>query len=210
MADTDKGAHGFFTEAPRSAQDNAWHLDPNCPALTEALVRSAALAPNATSLAAPSAGALALIFVELGRRSCLTCAYDALLDGLLAELAAPDDGSGGYHSIECIEWHTAGVECARCQTLTRYADQRGLLSATAADGHISLLRAGTLTPNPNYVLSHAMHLLLDGTTGRPDLPAISAPTWAVAAMLADNQSLLTALTAAVGLLTPPGPRHAST
>ena len=196
----------YFADSPRNARDNAWHLDPDCPDLAEALTR--ALSPDAASRDAGSAKELALTCAELGRRACTTCAYDELLDELARDVRA--DCADGYYSLECTAWHTGTHDCTVCQTLTRYARRRGLLNATTDDGHVSLLRAGTLRPEPDYALAHAMRLLLDGTPSRPGLPAISGPVWAAAATLTGNQSLLTALLAGLGLLAPPPTRRNET
>ena len=198
-----KVATGYFADSPRSAQDNAWHLDPDCPYLVETLTR--ALDPDATSRDARCAKELALTCAELGRRACTACAYDELLDELARDVRA--DSADGYHTLECTAWHTGTHDCTVCQTLTRYARRRGLLNATTDDGHVSLLRAGTLRPEPDYALAHAMRLLLDGTATRPDLPAISAPVWAAAATLTGHHDLTTALLAALGLLAPPPTRR---
>lgn len=202
MSAAAKPTMGYFTRSPRSAQDNSWHLEPGCPDLAEALTR--ALSPEIASRAATSTEELTLTCAELGRRACTACTYDVLLDELARDARA--DSADGYHTLECAaRGHGGTGDCAVCQTLTRYANRRRILNATTDNGHVSLLRDGTLRPNPNYALAHAMRLLLDGTATRPDLPAISAPVWAAAATLVGHHDLTTALSAALGLLAPPPP-----
>jgi len=165
----------YIDQGNRPEWEN-WHTDRRC-RHTSAPYPKAAWAPDLLALATGQSAA--------GRKPCLFCAKDVLLDAVADRAQGP-----GYTMLSCRDWHFGDHGCAGCDALAGWAELTGHERIiTVCRKRFCVLIKGCLDADGRRAVDAGGRFVVAISTSGHDVPDVDEATFALVAQIVEDDEV---------------------